>query len=98
MSKARPRGRGFQHWPTELHKEVSRKGGKAVGAEQRSFSQDPALAVLAGRRRAKLAAEARFQRDVAAAKAVLALDEPAIPMTKDGITGRSYGGGKDDKK
>ena len=41
--------RGFSAMSPELQREISRKGGAAVPAEKRSYSQDRTLAADAGR-------------------------------------------------
>ncbi len=42
--------RGFAYMDPEKQREIASKGGKAVPAEKRSFSQDSDLAAAAGRK------------------------------------------------
>lgn len=42
--------RGFASMDEDKQREIASKGGKAVPAEKRSFSQDPELASEAGRK------------------------------------------------
>jgi general stress protein YciG len=42
--------RGFASMDPDRQREIARKGGASVAAAQRSFSQDRALAVSAGRK------------------------------------------------
>jgi len=45
-----PRARGFAALSMERHREISAMGGRAVRAENRSFSRDPDFAAEAGRK------------------------------------------------
>jgi general stress protein YciG len=42
--------RGFASMDPDKQREIARKGGESVPADQRSFSKDPALAREAGRK------------------------------------------------
>lgn len=42
--------RGFAAMDPELHRELARRGGRAIPAEKRSFSRDRDLAKEAGRK------------------------------------------------
>jgi general stress protein YciG len=63
--------RGFACVDPEKHREIARRGGSAVPAEKRSFSQNPDLAAAAGRKGGtSVAPEKRsFSRDPALAAA-----------------------------
>jgi uncharacterized protein len=45
--------RGFASMSPERQREIARKGGKAVPAEKRAYSQSPELAAAAGRKGGK---------------------------------------------
>lgn len=51
MSQPKPKSRrGFAAMSPEKRREIARKGGAAVPADKRSFSQSRKLAVAAGRK------------------------------------------------
>ncbi|WP_424362948.1 general stress protein [Methylocystis parvus] len=50
MDEPKKSTRGFASMSPEKRREIARKGGLAVPAEKRSFSQDPALASKAGKK------------------------------------------------
>jgi general stress protein YciG len=53
MTEEKPRTkstRGFASMSPERHREIAKKGGKAVPAEKRSYSQNHDLAAAAGRK------------------------------------------------
>ena len=71
-SSAPPKSRrGFASVDPEKQREIARRGGRAVPAEKRSFSQNPDLAAAAGRKGGtSVAPEKRsFSRDHALASA-----------------------------
>jgi general stress protein YciG len=50
MANGNTSNRGFASMTMEKRREIASKGGKAVPAEKRSFSQDRDLASTAGRK------------------------------------------------
>jgi uncharacterized protein len=87
MSDEQPRPkskRGFASMSTEKQREIAAKGGKAVPAEKRAYSQNPGLAARSGQKGGKgVAPENRsFSRDPALAASAGAKGGAAFKRTE----------------